>query len=116
MKTPPIGMRRSPTLALAGSVLLGSLGVSIVTVALPSLADEFSAPGSTVQWVVIAYLLAATVTVVVAGKLGDLVGSRRILLGGLVLYTLGSAFCIIAPSLGTLAAARALQGTGAAVL
>ncbi|MCF6368125.1 MFS transporter [Rhizobium halophilum] len=117
MKIPSIGMRSPPvTYALAGSVLLGSLGVSVVTVALPSLADEFSAPTSTMQWVVIAYLLAATVTVVVAGKLGDALGSRRILLGGLTIFTVASALCALAQSLSALAAARAVQGIGAAVL
>lgn len=117
MQIPFIGVRRLPvTLALAGSVLLGSLGVSVVTVALPSLADEFSAPISTVQWVVIAYLMAATVTVVVAGKLADVLGPRRVLLGGLAIFTVASAMCAVAPSLGALAAARAMQGIGAAVL
>ncbi len=64
----------------------------------------------------IAYLLAATVTVIVAGKLGDALGSRRILLGGLVTFTIASALCALAPTLGALAAARAVQGIGAAVL
>lgn len=75
MRTPSIGIRSpSVTFALAGSALLGSLGVSVVTVALPSLAEEFSTPASAVQGVVIAYLLAATVTVIVAGKRGDALG------------------------------------------
>ncbi|WP_070885382.1 MFS transporter [Pseudomonas argentinensis] len=106
-----------PTLAaLAGAILLASLGTSIATVALPHLATVFSAGVTRVQWVVLAYLLAVTVAIVVAGRLGDLYGNRRVLLAGIALFTLASVGGAIAPSLGWLVAARALQGLGAAVL
>ena len=106
-----------PTLAaLAGAILLASLATSIVTVALPHLATVFSAGVPGVQWVVLAYLLAVTVAIVVAGRLGDLYGNRRVLLAGIALFTLASVCGAIAPSLGWLIAARALQGLGAAVL
>ena len=103
-------------LALAGSILLASLGTSIVTVALPALSRVFSAGVQQVQWVVLAYLLAVTVTIVLAGRLGDLYGQRRVLLTGLALFTLASALCAGAPGLGWLVAARALQGLAAAIL
>ena len=61
--------------ALAGSILLAALGVSIATVALPTLARVFSAGVQQVQWVVLAYLLAVTAAIVVAGRMGDLYGS-----------------------------------------
>jgi MFS family permease len=102
--------------ALTGSILLASLGISISAVALPALAREFSAGVQQVQWVVLAYLLAVTATVVLAGRLGDLYGHRRVLIAGLVLFTAASAACALAPGLGWLVAGRIAQGVGAAIL
>lgn len=102
--------------ALAGATLLASLGISIVTVALPTLAREFSTGVQHVQWVVLAYLLAVTTAIVVAGRLGDRYGHRRVLVAGIVLFTLASACCTVAPSLNWLIAGRVVQGLGAAAL
>lgn len=102
--------------ALAGSILLASLGISIATVTLPTLARVFSAGVQQAQWVVLAYLLAVTATVVLAGRLGDLYGHRRVLIAGLVLFTVASAACALAPGLGWLVAGRMAQGLGAAIL
>lgn len=101
---------------LAVSMLLSSLGVSIANVALPTLAQAFGAPFQQVQWVVLAYLLAITVAIVNAGRLGDMVGNRPMLLVGILIFTAASALCAVAPSLWILISARALQGTGAAIL
>ena len=68
------------------------------------------------QWVVIAYLLVITTLIVSVGRFGDLVGRRRLLLCGIALFTLASACCALAPNLGLLIAARALQGLGAAIM
>ncbi|MEW6706187.1 MAG: MFS transporter [Pseudomonadota bacterium] len=103
-------------ISLALSMLLSSLGVSIPNVALPTLAQAFGASFQQVQWVVIAYLLAITVVIVSVGRLGDLLGHGRVLLAGIALFTVASALCGIAPTLGMLIAARALQGVGAAIL
>lgn len=103
-------------LGLALSMLLSSLGISIPNVALPTFAHAFSASFQAVQWIVIAYLLAITVMIVSVGRLGDLMGHRRVLLAGIVLFTLASALCGLAPTLWLLIAARALQGLGAAIL
>ena len=73
--------------ALAGlslSMLLSSLGTSIANVALPTLAQAFGASFQQVQWVVLAYLLAITTLIVGVGRLGDLLGRRRLLLAGIV--------------------------------
>lgn len=101
---------------LALSMLLASLGASIAAVALPTLSSVFSAPMSSVQWVALAYLLAMTVAIVVAGRLGDILGHRRVLLLGLTLYAGASVLCGLSPTLGALIAARAVQGVGAAIL
>lgn len=97
-------------------MLLASLGTSVANVALPTLADDFAAPVGHVQWVVLAYLLAMTVTAVTVGRLGDAVGRQRVLVAGLAVFTIATLACALAPTLGLLVAARALQGTGAAVM
>lgn len=105
--------------ALAGlalCMLLPSLGTSIANVALPTLAGTFGATFPQVQWVVLAYLLANTTLIVGVGRLGDAAGRRRLLVAGIALFTIASVACALAPSLGWLIAARALQGLGAAVL
>ena len=105
--------------ALAGlslSMLLSSLGTSIANVALPTLAQTFGASFQATQWIVLAYLLAVTTLLVSVGRLGDIVGRRQLLLTGLVLFTVASGACGIAPTLPLLIAARAAQGLGAAVL
>ena len=97
-------------------MLLSSLGTSIANVGLPTLAQAFDASFQQVQWVVLAYLLAITTLVVSAGRLGDLVGRRRLLLAGILVFTVASVLCGAAPTLGLLIAARAAQGLGAATM
>ena len=109
----------SPGWALAGlslSLLLSSLGTSSANVALPTLAQAFAASFQQVQWIVLAYLLAITTLIVSVGRLGDILGRRRLLISGLLLFTLASALCAAAPALWPLIAARAAQGLGAAVM
>ncbi|OPA87677.1 MFS transporter [Pseudomonas fluorescens] len=107
---------RGALFSLSLSMLLASLGTSIANVGLPVLAQVFEASFHAVQWVVLAYLLAITVVIVSAGRLGDRVGRRRLLIGGLLLFTLACGLCAAAPSLVWLVAARALQGLGAAIM
>src|SRR5919107_1071820 len=105
--------------ALAGlslSVLMPSLDTSIANVGLPALARAFDASFQEVQWIVLAYLLAITTMIVGVGRLGDLVGRRRLLLFGICLFTAASLLCGVAPALWLLVAARAAQGLGAAVM
>lgn len=102
--------------ALSLAMLLPSLGTSITNVALPTLSTWFDAPMADVQWVVIVYLLAVTSLIVGAGRLGDLVGRRRLLLAGMALFSAASAMGALSPSLSALIAARAVQGVGGAVM
>ncbi|KQY81051.1 MULTISPECIES: MFS transporter [Roseateles] len=102
--------------SLALATLLPSLAVSSANVALPTLAASLGAGLADVQWVVLAYLLATTSLIVGAGRLGDLLGRRRMLLAGIALFTAASALCVLAPTLPWLVAARALQGAGAAAM
>lgn len=107
---------RWTVVSLALSMLLSSLGISIANVALPTLAQVFIASFQAVQWIVLAYLLSITIMIVSAGRLGDIVGRRRVLLAGIFLFTAASVLCGVAPTLWMLIVARAVQGLGAAVL
>lgn len=102
--------------SLSLSILLSSLGTSIANVGLPTLAQAFNASFQQVQWVVLAYLLAITALIVSVGRLGDLIGRRRLLLAGIFLFTLASILCSVAPTLWLLVAARGAQGLGAATM
>ena len=118
-KSATLSMPASARWALAGlslSMLLSSLGTSIANVGLPTLAQAFDATFQEVQWIVLAYLLAITTLIVGAGRLGDIVGRRRLLLSGIGLFTAASVLCAASPTLGLLVAARAAQGLGAAVM
>ena len=108
--------QRGAMASLSLAMLLSSLGTSIANVALPTLAQFFDATFQSVQWVVLAYLLAITCTIVGVGRLGDVIGRRRLMLAGIGVFTLASVLCSVAPSLAWLIAARALQGLGAAIM
>jgi len=83
---------------------------------LPTLAQVFSASFQEIQWVVIAYLLAITTLIVSVGRLGDIIGHRRLLLAGIFIFTAASAMSGAAPTLWLLIAARAVQGLGGAIM
>ena len=95
---------RSPSVrwalaSLSLSMLLSSLGTSIANVALPTLAQAFAASFQQVQWIVLAYLLASTTLIVSVGRLGDLIGRRRLMLSGIGIFKLASLACGLAPTL-----------------
>lgn len=112
----PVRTTRLRLAALSLAMLLPSLGTSIANVALPTLASSFQAPAQNVQWVVISYLLAVTTLIVGAGRLGDMLGRRRVLLYGIGIFTLASACAVVAPNLWVLIGLRAVQGIGAAIM
>jgi len=102
--------------SLSLCMLLPSLGTSIANIALPTLAAAFGASFQQIQWVVLAYLLATTTLIVIVGRLGDIMGRRRLLMAGIFLFTAASGVCGLTSGLGLLIAARAAQGLGAAVM
>ena len=111
-------MRIRHPLVLA-SVCLGYfmavLDSTVVNVALPDMARSLGTGIAGMQWVVDGYALLFASLLLTAGALGDRFGNRGMFVAGLALFTLASALCGIAPSLGALVAFRALQGVGAAV-
>ncbi len=102
--------------SLSLSMLMPSLDTSIANAGLPALAQAFTASFQGVQWIVLSYLLAITTVIVSVGRLGDIIGRRRLLLVGISLFTLASLLCGVAPRLWILIAARASQGLGAAIM
>ena len=107
---------RGALVSLSLAMLLSSLGTSVANVALPTLAQAFSASFQAVQWIVLAYLIASTTLIVSVGQLGDITGRRRLLMAGISLFTAASVLCGIAPALWVLIVARVAQGLGSAIM
>jgi len=97
-------------------MLMASLDTSIANAALPGLARAFDASFQSVRWVVLVYLLTLTAFTALAGRLGDRLGRRRLLLTATAAFTLSSFACSLAPTLPALLVARAVQGLGAAAM
>lgn len=112
-------MREKRWLALAllcVAHLLGVVDVSIVNVALPSVGEELGFSPEGLQWVINAYILAFGGFLLLGGRIADLLGRRRVFVGGLVIFSVASLACGLAPSAWILIAARAIQGLGGAIL
>ncbi|MHC1557990.1 MFS transporter [Actinomycetospora sp. C-140] len=108
----------SPWIALAAlstSMLMIILDGTIVSVALPALRDDLGFTEVGLSWTVNAYLVPLGGLLLLAGRLGDLVGRRRMLVAGLVLFVLASLACGLATGPAVLVAARAVQGVAAAL-
>src|SRR3970282_1328463 len=83
---------------------------------LPTLSRSFGVPLTTIEWVVLAYVLTITGLLLTLGRLADRHGRRRVYGIGLAVFTLASALCAAAPSAHALIAARTVQGLGAAMM
>ena len=116
-EAPETSSRQRWTLALVcTAVFMLLLDITIVSVALPSIQREFRASLADLQWVSAAYALVLAVLLLPAATLGDRLGRRRLFLIGLIIFTVGSLACALAPNALTLQLFRALQGIGGAVL
>ncbi len=102
------------------ATVLGSgmamLDGTVVNIALPSIGRSLGASLAGLQWTVTAYTLTLAGFILLGGSLGDRLGRRRVFLTGAVWFALASAVCGLAPGIGVLIAARALQGVGGALL
>lgn len=92
------------------------MDATIVNVALPSIRSDLDATGAQLEWVVSSYLLAFAVLMITGGRLGDIVGRRRVFVLGVLGFTAGSALACAAPTIGVLLLARVVQGAGAAMM
>jgi EmrB/QacA subfamily drug resistance transporter len=95
---------------------MATVDSSIVGVALPVILRDLETTLSVVEWVPNAYLMVVTGLLLAFGRLADIYGHRRVYLSGLAVFTGASVLCAAAPTAGSLVAARALQGAGAAML
>jgi EmrB/QacA subfamily drug resistance transporter len=100
---------------LCAGVLMIVIDATIVNVALPSIQDDLGFSQSNLAWVVNAYLIAFGGLLLLAGRMGDLIGQRRVFLVGLGVFTVASLLCATAQSQGVLIAARFVQGVGGAL-
>jgi MFS family permease len=108
--------RTLATFALLACAFLAMLDGTVVGTALPRIVEQIGGDGSWYVWLVTAYLLPSSVSVPVYGRFSDLHGRRRLLLGGLALFLVGSLACGLSGSMTWLVAARTVQGLGAGAL
>ena len=115
---PPDEPRRSwiPLILLAVAQFMVVLDITIVNVALPSIGEDLGFSGPDLQWVVTVYVLLTGGLLLLGGRLADVLERRLVFLAGLSLFTVASLLSGLAETPGTLIAARALQGVGAALL
>lgn len=112
----PSPVHSAALVAICLGYFMTILDTTIVNVALPAIARGLGATVTGLQWVVDGYTLVFAALLLTAGALGDRLGGRGVFLAGLALFTVTSALCGLAPSLGLLVAFRVAQGVGAALL
>jgi DHA2 family multidrug resistance protein-like MFS transporter len=110
----PWPQRRWAMLAIAIAVTMAVLDSAVANIALPAIARQLGVAPAESVWVVNAYQLAIVVLLLPLASLGERIGYRRVYIGGLVLFTLGSLACALSGSLAALIASRVAQGLGAA--
>src|SRR5436190_1615419 len=113
--------RHHPRRWLAAAVMIGAatmdlIDITVVNVALPTIRADLGASGTELEWIVSAYMLAFAALLIVSGSFGDLLGRKRIFLGGIAVFGLASLAAGLAQSPGELIAARVVQGTAAAAM
>jgi EmrB/QacA subfamily drug resistance transporter len=96
--------------------LMDMIDVTIVNVALPTIRRDLHASATQLEWVVSGYMLAFAAALIIAGNLGDLLGRKRVFLGGVALFGLASLAAGLSGSGAELITARVVQGTGAAIM
>jgi EmrB/QacA subfamily drug resistance transporter len=102
--------------AVSLGAFMGQLDASIVTLAYPRLERDFGTGLGSIQWVSLSYLVVLAVLLVPIGRWSDARGRKLLYLYGFVVFTVASAACALAPTLGWLVAGRGVQGVGAALL
>ncbi|WP_093992959.1 MFS transporter [Flavimaricola marinus] len=112
----PLKGRWVAMFALLISAFMNLIDVTIVNVAIPSLADAFGATDSQIEWVVAVYILVYALLLLPMGRLGDVIGRRRMFVIGVIVFTIGSALCGMAPSIYGLVGARVVQAIGGAMM
>jgi len=102
-------------ITVAVTTMMATMDASITNIAFPVLTLTFGTSLTVVMWVAVAFVLVSTSSMLIIGKIGDLVGRKRIFLAGIAVFTLGLMACALAGSIGQLIFFRALQAVGAAM-
>ncbi|MFC7547955.1 MFS transporter [Plantactinospora sp. GCM10030261] len=114
---PEADPRRWPALAVVLlAVFMDLVDITIVVVSAPTIQADLGASLAQIQWVMAAYSLALGLLLITGGRLGDIVGRKRVFLAGVALFTLASAACGLAPTVEILIVARTVQGAAAAMM
>jgi EmrB/QacA subfamily drug resistance transporter len=116
MRLPSINPKVSVSVVFVASMFMSIMDGTIVTVALPALSRQFNAAGTSNDAIVVGYLVSLAVIIPASGWLGDRLGTKKVFLGALVLFTIASALCGLATSLPMLVGFRVLQGVGGGAL
>lgn len=111
-----LSYRWQATLVIALGLLMAILDTTIVSVVLPQIATAFHTDFQTITWIGTGYFLATAAVIPIVGYLSDRIGSKTVFLVALVLFTIGSGLCVIAPNEKFLIAFRLLQGIGGGAL
>jgi len=116
IKTPYKTNKTLIAFIMSFGVFIWSFSAGIVTIALPTISQYLDINTSLVSWVVVAHLLVLTSFLLIFGKIGDYIGYKKVFLGGLFLFTIGSYFSGISLNIEQLIISRILQGVGSAML
>jgi EmrB/QacA subfamily drug resistance transporter len=119
LAAPPASATSRGVWVLAATILGSSMAFidgTVVNVALPAIQSGLHATLTQIQWVVEAYALSLAALLLTGGSLGDLYSRRKVFAAGVIVFAAASAWCGLAPGIGQLIAARALQGIGGALL
>ena len=103
-------------IAVSAATFMLLLDITVVNTALPAIEEDLGSSFTDLQWVIDAYALSLAALVLTAGSLADRLGRRRVFAAGLVIFSIASALCALAPDPTFLNLARALQGVGGAVM
>lgn len=98
------------------SMFMATLDMTVVNVSLPTISRLFDADTGEVSWIILSYFIAVTSLLLAYGRLGDLLGFRRIFLCGVSIFTAGSFLCALTPSINEMILFRLLQGTGGGII
>ena len=116
MHRPSINPKISVSIVFVAAMFMSIMDSTIVNVALPSISHQFNAVGTSIDAIVVGYLVSLAIIIPASGWLGDKFGTKRVFLSALALFTFASALCGLAPNLPLLIAFRVLQGIGGGAL
>ena len=114
--TQPAGVPRGLALLVAGALFMEILDGTVIAPAAPHIAEDFGVPAVAVNVAITAYLLTLAVLIPISGWLTDRVGARQVFMAAVLVFTLASLGCAVAPNLPVLTATRVLQGVGGAMM